>query len=59
MKDRYNRQRIIDSRTVGNLNDPSVRTRAFDWLAERVNTFINVLRPRVRDAVADDVGRPD
>ncbi|SHJ97186.1 hypothetical protein SAMN05444159_2051 [Bradyrhizobium lablabi] len=52
-EDRYNRKRIIDSKTVGNLKDPAVRKEAFDWLAERVNTFVNVLRPRVRDAVAD------
>ena len=55
-RDKYDRKRIIDSKTVGNLNDPAVRKEAFDWLAERVNTFVNVLRPRVRDAVADEAG---
>jgi hypothetical protein len=57
LKDKYNRQQIRDSRTVGNLNDPAIRKQAFDWLAERVNTFVNVLRPRVRDAVADEAAR--
>ena len=26
------------------------RKRALSWLAERVNTFVNVMRPRVRSA---------
>jgi hypothetical protein len=51
--DRYNRQRIIDSKMVGDLKHFSIREKAFSWLAERVNTFVNVLRPRVRDATAD------
>lgn len=51
------RPRIIDSLQVGPLDDPEVRRRAFTWLAERVNTFINVLRPRVRSAVADFLER--
>jgi hypothetical protein len=59
MTDRYDRQRIIDSMTVGDLRDPLVRTRAFDWLAERINTFVNVLRPRVRDAIADQSNRQE
>ncbi|MCS3731364.1 hypothetical protein [Bradyrhizobium betae] len=57
--DKYNRTRIIDSKTVGNLNDAAIRKAAFDWLAERVNTFVNVLRPRIRDVVADEAGRAD
>lgn len=47
---------IGDSLRPGNLDDPIVRARAFDWLTERTNTFINVLRPRVRSAVADYQG---
>ncbi|MET4804411.1 hypothetical protein [Bradyrhizobium sp. LB11.1] len=57
--DKYNRKRIIDSKTVGNLNDTTIRKAAFDWLAERVNTFVNVLRPRIRDVVADEAGHAD
>lgn len=47
------RPRIIDSLTVGPLDRSEVRKRGFTWLAERVNTFVNVMRPRVRSAVAD------
>ena len=47
------RPRIIDGRTFGPLEQPEARKEAFAWLAERVNTFVNVLRPRVRSAVAD------
>ncbi len=44
---------IIDSLQVGSLEQPEVRKRAFSWLAERVNTFVRVLRPRMRSAAAD------
>jgi hypothetical protein len=44
---------IIDSLQVGSLEQPEVRNQAFSWLAERVNTFVNVLRPRMR-SLADD-----
>ena len=44
---------IIDSLEVGSLDQPEIRKKAFSWLAERVNTFVNVLRPRMRSAAAD------
>jgi hypothetical protein len=47
------RATISDSLTVGPLDQAEVRKRAFSWLTERVNTFVNVLRPRVRSAAAD------
>lgn len=47
------RPRIIDSMTAGPLDQGDVRRRAVAWLAERVNTFVNVLRPHVRAAAAD------
>jgi hypothetical protein len=47
------RDSIIDSLQVGPLDQPEVRRKAFCWLAERVNTFVNVLRPRMRSAAAD------
>jgi hypothetical protein len=47
------RDTIGDSLTVGSLDQADVRKRAFAWLAERVNTFVNVMRPRVRSAAAD------
>ena len=54
--DRYGRQRIVDSKVFGDLDQAQVRTSAFVWLAGRVNTFVNVLRSRIRDAVVDDAG---
>jgi hypothetical protein len=48
---------IGDTLQPGNLEDPAARARAFDWLTERTNTFINVLRPRVRSAAADYQGQ--
>ncbi len=44
---------IIASLQVESLEQPEVRKKAFSWLAERVNTFVNVLRPRMRSAAAD------
>jgi hypothetical protein len=44
---------IIDSLEVESLEQPEARKKAFSWLAERVNTFVRVLRPRMRSA-ADD-----
>ncbi len=35
------------------LEQQGERPRAFSWLAERVNTFVRVLRPRMRSAAAD------
>ncbi|RUU14984.1 hypothetical protein EOD10_13185 [Mesorhizobium sp. M7A.T.Ca.TU.009.01.3.2] len=51
--DRDGRPTVIDSRLVGGLDQSEVRKTAFAWLSERVNTFVNVIRPRVRSAVAD------
>ena len=53
-RDKYERQRIIDFKIFRNLDDAATRQNAFDWLAERVNTFVNVLRPRIQDAAADE-----
>ena len=44
---------IINSLQVESLEQPEVRKKAFSWLAERVNTFVRVLRPRMRSAAAD------
>lgn len=44
---------ILDTLMVGSLDQADERKRAFSWLAERVNTFVNVLRPRMRSAAAD------
>lgn len=54
-RDRYGRPQIRDHRVFGDLDDPEVRVEGFKWLAERTNTFVNVLRPRVREvAYAQD-----
>ena len=50
---------IIDSLQVESLEQPQVRKEAFSWLAERVNTFVNVLRPRMRSAAADYQSRAE
>lgn len=47
---------IQDTYRPGPLADPEARANAFAWLADRTNTFINVLRPRIRSAVADITG---
>jgi hypothetical protein len=47
------RDSIIDTLQIGSLEQPEVRKKAFSWLAERVNTFVNVLRPRMRSAAVD------
>ena len=44
---------LIDTLWVESLEKPEDRKRAFSWLAERVNTFVGVLRPRMRSAAAD------
>ncbi|MDQ0509979.1 hypothetical protein [Ancylobacter amanitiformis] len=49
----YERRHIGDARVFGDLNNSEIRQQAFAWLAERTNTFVNVLRPRVKSAVAD------
>ena len=50
---------IIDSLEVGSLEQPEVRKEAFSWLAERVNTFVRVLRPPMRSAAADYQSRAE
>ncbi|MFD2648259.1 hypothetical protein ACFSX5_10695 [Devosia albogilva] len=50
---RDGRYSIGDALQVRSLHDPAERDRAFQWLAGRLNTYVNVLRPRVRSALAD------
>jgi hypothetical protein len=57
LAEKAGRVRIEDHLRPGPLDQPEVRERAFRWLAERTNTFVNVLRPRVRSAAADYPGR--
>lgn len=51
--DSYGRPKVSDHRSFTDLENPAQRALAFAWLAERVNTFVNVLRPLVRSAVDD------
>lgn len=51
--DSYGRPKVSDHRSFADLENPAQRALAFAWLAERVNTFVNVLRPLVRSAVDD------
>jgi len=44
---------IMDSRMTGSLADATARREAFNWLRERTNMFVNVLRPRVRSMTVD------
>jgi hypothetical protein len=53
------RSLIRDSHIFGDLDQPEVRRKAFAWLAERVNTFVNVMRPRVRSAAVDFQSRAE
>lgn len=57
VKNKEGRLRIVDSLTAKPLEQAEVRKTAFAWLRERVNTFVNVMRPRVRSAVADYMSR--
>lgn len=57
--ERDGRPTISDSKVFGSLDDAEVRQRAFAWLAERVNTFVNATRPRVRSAIVDHFENPE
>lgn len=41
----------ISVHPYGNLGDPEQRLRVLDWLRSRVNSYVNVFRPRVKDIV--------
>lgn len=53
LDEKNGQRRLAEFRKFGDISDSGVRASAFAWLGERVNTFVNVLRPRVRSAVAD------
>lgn len=52
-QDSYGRPRIGELASFGTLTDAENKRRAFEWLGERLNAYVNVMRPRVRSAVAD------
>ena len=47
------RPRINENRHFGNLGEEATRNVGFEWLAERLNVWVNVLRPKVRSLVAE------
>lgn len=51
--ERDGRPLIADRRTFPGLDEPDLREKAYQWLVERVNTFVNVFRPRVRSVALD------
>lgn len=51
--DRTGRLTVTDSKIFPALNSAEGRAEALTWLAQRTNTFVNVLRPRVRSAAID------
>ena len=52
-KDTYGRNRIGEHASFGPLSHPDNKARAFSWLAERVDSYVTVMRPLIRSAVAD------
>ncbi len=54
--DRNGRQLISDSIRTGPWTTPAERERALQWLRERTNDFVNVLRPRLKSIAADIAG---
>lgn len=50
---RDGRLSIVDRLIVGSLSDPQDRAEALAWLAARTNDFVNVIRPRIKSAVAE------
>jgi hypothetical protein len=53
VEDNLGRTLIQDTLAVGSLSEQRNRDRAISWLRVRLNEFVNVLRPRVKAAVAD------
>ncbi|TNM59860.1 hypothetical protein [Aliirhizobium smilacinae] len=51
--ERKGRHTVFDSKAFPALNTADGKVEGYAWLAERVNTFINVVRPRVRSAATD------
>ena len=45
--------KIYEENVVGDLQNPQVRSQAFEWLRGRLNVWVNALRPRVRAIVMD------
>lgn len=44
---------IYEERQSGDLNNPEVRSAAFEWLRRRLDAWVSVIRPRIRTAIED------
>ena len=47
------KKKLFEENIVGDLQNPQVRAQAFEWLRARLDTWVNVLRPRIRAIVLD------
>ena len=54
--DRNGRSLISDSHRTGPWTVPAEREQALQWLRDRTNDFVNVLRPRIKSIAADLAG---
>ncbi|WP_206520164.1 hypothetical protein [Altererythrobacter sp. BO-6] len=46
-------EKIHEEKVAGDLRDPQIRAAAFEWLRGRLDSWVNVLRPRIRATVMD------
>jgi len=47
------KDKVYEEKVVGDLHDSQIRADAFEWLRARLDTWVNVLRPRIRAIVMD------
>lgn len=47
------KEKIYEEKIVGDLHNAAVRAEAFEWLRQRLDAWVNVLRPRIRSIVQD------
>jgi hypothetical protein len=47
------KEKIYEEKIVGDLHSATVRAEAFEWLHQRLDAWVNVLRPRIRSIVQD------
>lgn len=47
------KEKIYEEKIVGDLHSATVRAEAFEWLRQRLDAWVNVLRPRIRSIVQD------
>lgn len=47
------KEKIYEEKIVGDLHNAKVRAEAFEWLRQRLDAWVNVLRPRIRSIVQD------